>query len=304
MAMDPLNLNRLVYFAAVAECGSFTAAAERLGITKSVVSQQVSRLEAELGTTLLLRSTRRTEMTDAGRLLQAQCSVILRDVAEVFEELGRHMVEPAGLLRIAAPNDFGTAVVVPAIAAFRSQFPQCQVELVLGDQTLDLVANRIDIALRVGWLQDSSLQTRRVGSFSQVAVASEQLLDGRAVDTPDDLSKLPFVANTVLADPLSWTFSRDGCSPTEVTFEAAVCIDATPAVLAAVLAGCGFSIVPDFLVRQELQDGRLKSLVPQWKLPVGGIHVVYPPARFRPAKVTSFAKILAATMADWSRSPR
>src|SRR3954463_7030341 len=112
---QPPNLNRLAYFAAVVETGSFTAAAARLGITKAVVSQQVARLEEELGTTLLVRTTRRVEPTEAGRAFHARCVVILRESEEAFVEITRAAGSPTGTLRITAPFDYGAAVVVPAL---------------------------------------------------------------------------------------------------------------------------------------------------------------------------------------------
>lgn len=113
-----MNLNRLAYFAAVVDTGSFTRAAERLRITKAVVSQQVAELERETGTTLLVRSTRRVHPTEAGRTLHARCALILCEAEVAFDELAQ-AAEPTGTLRITAPNDYGTATVVPAVTALR-----------------------------------------------------------------------------------------------------------------------------------------------------------------------------------------
>lgn len=114
-----MNLNRLAYFAAVVDTGSFTRAAERLRITKAVVSQRVAELERETGTTLLVRSTRRVHPTEAGRTLHARCALILREAEVAFDELAQAAAEPTGTLRITAPNDYGTATVVPAVTALR-----------------------------------------------------------------------------------------------------------------------------------------------------------------------------------------
>jgi DNA-binding transcriptional LysR family regulator len=288
-----MNLNRLAYFAAVVDSGSFTRAAERLGITKAVVSQQVAQLERELRTTLLVRSTRRVHPTEAGRMFHARCVMILREAEDAFDELAQAAVAPTGTLRITAPNDYGTSTVVPVVTAFTAQYPACRVELTLSDETLDLVSGKIDMAIRVGWLTDSSLQARRIGSFRQLLVGSPQIADDIAAATgPDDLAKLPFIANMALREPLLWQFSRGDLDRRAVHMEATIAIDTTPAVLAAVRMGGGLSVLPDFEVADDLAAGRLIHVLPEWRLPSGGIYTVYPAARFRPPKVTAFVAML------------
>ncbi len=291
-----MNLNRLIYFAAVVDTGSFTRAAERLGITKAVVSQQVAQLEQDLRTSLLVRTTRRVHPTEAGRMFHARCVRILRDAEEAFDELAQAATEPTGTLRITAPNDYGTNVVVPAITAFTTRFPACRVELTLRDETVDLVSGEVDLAIRVGWLVDSSLQARKIGSFQQFLLGAPALVDQLAtVRDPEDLATLPFVANRALGEPLHWHFSRDDLDERAVRMQAKIAIDSTPGVLAAVRAGGGLSVLPDFLVTDDLASGRLKRVLPQWQLPSGGIYTVYPAARFRPPKVSAFVEMLVAS---------
>ncbi|WP_160000394.1 LysR family transcriptional regulator [Roseomonas sp. 18066] len=288
-----MNLNRLAYFAAVADTGSFTRAAERLRISKAVVSQQVAELEREIGTTLLVRTTRRVQLTEAGRMFHARCSLILREAEDAFGELAQVTAEPTGTLRITAPNDYGIVALVPVVTEFSARYPKCRVELVLHDQTLDLLTGEIDLAIRVGWLEDSSLQARRIGSFRQVLVGGLALAERiAAMRQPEDLASLPFVANMALKEPLLWQFSRSEQDRRTVRMQASIAIDTTPAVLAAVRIGGGLSVLPDFLVRDLLAAGHLLQVLPAWQLPAGGIHAVYPAARFRPAKVTAFLSML------------
>jgi DNA-binding transcriptional LysR family regulator len=290
---DTANLNRLAYFAAVVDTGSFTRAAERLGITKAVVSQQVARLEKELGTTLLIRTTRRVHATEAGQLFYARCLLILREAADAIDEVAEATAEPKGTLRLTAPYDYGTSVIVPVVTAFSARFPACRVELMLSDQRLDLASGKLDLAVRVGWLKDSNLHARRIGTFRQL------LVGGRAFEreittavTPEDVATLPFVANTALADPLHWRFARRNSQERTIHARASISIDSTPAVLGAVLAGAGLSVLPDFLVAEHITSGRLTVALPEWRLPSGGIYAVYPPSRFRPPKVTAFVDML------------
>ena len=288
-----MNLNRLAYFAAVVDTGSFTRAAERLGITKAVVSQQVAQLERDLQTSLLVRTTRRVNPTEAGRLFHARCVMILREAEDAFDELAQAAAAPVGLLRITAPNDYGTAVVAPVTAAFTARYSACRVELTLADETVDLASGQIDLAIRVGWLADSSLQARKIGSFEQFLVGAPSVANRMAAIThPDDIASWPFIANMALREPLLWQFSRGDLDRRAVRMQASIAIDTTPGVLAAVRVGGGLSVLPDFLVAGDLASGRLIHLLPEWRLPSGGIYTVYPAARFRPPKVTAFVDML------------
>ncbi|RWX14739.1 LysR family transcriptional regulator [Rhizobium hidalgonense] len=290
--MEAINLNRLAYFAAVVDTASFTRAADRLGITKTVVSQQVARLEAELETSLLIRTTRRVEPTEAGRMLYARCVMILREAEDAVDELSEARAEPMGVLRIASPNDYGASMIAPLAAGFARRFPACTVDLVLSDARADLVADHIDVSIRVGWLDDSSLQARRIGTFRQLLVASASQFGTIAAKEPEDLAALPFIANGALREPLLWHLAKGDFDRRVVRMRQALSINTTPAVLAATLAGGGLSVLPDFQVADHLGSGRLVEVLPGWTLPSGGIHAVYPAARFRPPKVTAFVSML------------
>jgi DNA-binding transcriptional LysR family regulator len=295
--IEAMNLNRLAYFAAVVDTGSFTRAAERLGITKAVVSHQVAQLERDLGTSLLVRTTRRVHPTEAGMMFHARCVMILREAEDAFDELAQAAIEPTGTLRITAPNDYGTTVVAPVVAAFAARYPACRVEQTLSDQTMDLTSGRIDMAVRVGWLADSSLQARKIGVFQQLLVAAPAFADRiAAVRDPDDIASLPFVANMALREPLLWQFSRGDLDRRAVRLQARIGIDTTPGVLEVVRAGGGLSVLPNFLAADELASGQLIHVLPEWSLPSGGIYTVYPAARFRPRKVTAFVEMLIAAV--------
>jgi DNA-binding transcriptional LysR family regulator len=292
--LEAINLNRLAYFVAVVDAGSFTRAAERLGITKTVVSQQVARLEADLRTSLLLRTTRRVEPTEAGRLLHARAVIILRDAEDAFGQVAEVTASPIGTLRVAAPNDFGTSMIAPLVATFCRTYPACTVDLVLSDARIDLITHHIDVSIRVGWLDDSSQQARRIGTFRQLLVAAPDFARTITAKVPEDLAPQPFIANGALREPLVLQFSRADVDRRTIRMRPAMTINTTPAVLAATIAGGGLSVLPDFLVGESLESGALVELLPDWSLPSGGIHVVYPAARFRPPKVTAFVDLLSA----------
>ena len=291
-----LELNRLHYFAAVVDTGAFTRAAERLGVTKAVVSQQVARLEEELGVTLLLRTTRKLALTEAGRKLHTRCAAILRESAEALVELTEGAEEPSGMLRITAPVDYGLAVVMPVVANFAQTHPRCSVQVSLTDRIVDV--QTVDLAVRVGWPRDSSHIARRIGVMDQYLVCSRELAgELRRVREPQALAALPFVANLSLADPTVWHFVHPRRGRRTARVQAQITVDATTAVHAAVLAGGGVSVLPDYVVAADLGAGRLVRLLPEWKLRSGGIYVLVPAARFRPAKISRFLELLSRAAA-------
>lgn len=301
---DLLNLNRLIYFTTVLEAGSFTAAGDRLGVAKAVVSHQVGMLERELGVTLLTRTTRRLHATEEGLLFYQRCTDILREAESAYAEVSQHTAEPSGVLTLTAPLDYGSAVLAPTIADYLARYPHMRVDVVFDDQISDMVAERLDLSIRVGWLADSSHPARRLGSFRQLLVGTPGLarrLGAKAM--PADVEKLPWVANGALKNALRWTFSRDG-SPVTIEANSVVRTDKTPAAYACTLAGIGVGIFPDFLVEPDVRAGKLVHLLPQWSLPEGGIHAVFPVARFRPAKVRIFLDMLIAAERNRSRESR
>lgn len=290
---DLSNLRRLVYFAAVVETGSFTAAADRLGITKAVVSQQVARLEKEFRTSLLIRTTRKVQATEAGLAFYDRCARILREAEEAFGELAEIAQEPSGTLKLTAPLDYGIGVVVPAIAAFNARYPSCKVDAVLSDQKLDVMSGDVELAIRVGWLTEQNLQARKIGSFQQILIASPKLRSQfKALKSPQEITRLSFIANTALRNYSDWHFSLNEIEAQHVRVQPSIFLDTTLAVKQAVLEGVGISIVPDYAIADELSTGKLIRLFPEWTLPSGDIYAVFPTARFRPAKVKAFVEIL------------
>jgi DNA-binding transcriptional LysR family regulator len=298
------NLNRLAYFAAVVETGSFTAAADRLGITKAAVSQQVVRLERDVRTTLLTRTTRKVLPTEAGKAFYQRCALILREAGDAFDELSETAEAPAGTLRLTAPLDYGISALVPAIAAFTQRYPQCKVDAVFSDQSLDLMSGQVELAIRVGWLTEQHLQARQIGTFRQRLVAPPSWRERVArLAGPDDIAALPFVANTALRDHSNWRFSRDGFERRQVHVNPSIFLNATLAVCEAVREGVGLSVLPDYAIENDLAHGRLIQVLPEWDLPSGGIHAVFPAARFRPAKVRAFVDVLVARVTPPGQGP-
>lgn len=202
--LNHLNLNHLYAFVAVAEHNSFTAAAEALGLSKSLLSEQLRRLEADLGIQLLTRTTRRMTLTDRGELLFGVAQRMLGELDGALSDVRDLQGEPSGRLRITAPQDFVKWHISSVSAAFIRQFPKVQVEMLADDQFSDLVGQRIDLAVRIGWPRDSGLHASKLCDFQQVAVATPGYLAGLPpVLQPHDLARCEWIGHTRLSTP--WT---------------------------------------------------------------------------------------------------
>ena len=297
-----VNLNRLAAYAAVVESGSFTAAAEKLGLTKAMVSQHVSRLERELGVSLLMRTTRKVTPTDTGAEFYADCAKVLQELEAAVTRVGDASAVPSGTLRLTAAEDYGTAVVVPVITAFLNEYPDMKVELFTTDEVVDLVAGRFDLAIRTGWLRDSSLRATRLTSFEQVVAAAPAYLKKYGTPKrPEDLAKHRWIAITLLRSPLRWSFTSRTGSTRSVQVRAAGSTNSTASLRAFMVSGAGISILPDYMLDADIRAGRLVRLLPNWSLPTGGVHAVYSNTRYTSAKVRAFVDFLRTHLAKAGR---
>lgn len=278
------NLNRLAYFVAVVEEGTITAAADRLGLSKAVVSKQLQLLEEDLGVALLLRNTRHMRTTEVGLAFYEKSKNVLIQADDAFNTVLEHGQIPTGKIRVTAPVDFGVTFVSPLIAQFQEHHPRVSIELVLSDKQLDIVEQRYDIAFRVGWLEDSSNLARKLKSFHEIVVCSTETAKQFDINIPTDLAILPFVANQAIGNKKKWTFNRANTKHT-VEMQIALSSNVTLALRSSVMNGGFFTILPDILVTNELASGELIQLLPDWKLPEGGVYLVSPPNRLRTSAV-------------------
>lgn len=270
-------------------------------MAKAVVSHQIGRLEQELGATLMRRTTRRVTPTEEGRLFYDRAMIILREAEAAYGEISHGAIEPKGMLRLTAPLDYGTKIVAPVMAAYLRTYPHMRVEAIFDDAVSNLVDEQIDLGIRVGWLADSSNQARRLGTIQQVVVANPTFAARLPPDvTPRQARSLAWVGNAQLRGIGQWLFSREGETVLTELNPVIMC-DKSPAALACVLAGIGLGVFPDYSVGDDIAEGRLVPVFADWTLPAGGIHAVFPPARFRPAKVRAFVELLAAAEKKRSR---
>jgi DNA-binding transcriptional LysR family regulator len=280
-----LNLNRLVVFAAVVEAGSLTGAAKRLGLTKTVVSSHLKKLEEELGVALIGRTTRRMRLTDIGKELHERTQGPLVELMAGAAAARDRARAPRGSVRVTAPIDYGSEILAPLLVRIQQENPGLVIDLILDDHPLDFIAEGIDIAIRIGWvLQDSSYRTVRLGAFKTWVVApASWASSASSIKTPTDLLGRPFIAGSMLKSPARWEFgSAEGIHTAQI-FDVTMFANTNVAVRAAVESGGGFTILPDFAVRSRLESGSLIRLLDNWSLPSGDIQAIMPAARHQSA---------------------
>ncbi len=292
--LNTVNLNRLITFVAVVEAGSLTAAAERLGLAKSMVSKHMQLLEAEIGVSLLLRSTRKLSLTEPGRAFYEASRQLLRSAEQAIEQARTGRDSPQGTLRVAAPIDYGAMVVAPVLARLRARHPALHIELVCADHVIDLIAEGIDVTVRLGKLADSGHMAARVGPLRRWLVASPDFVARHGLPAhPEQLEALPFIALSVLPRPNLFTLDDGAGQVRETRMRNTVFSTNTAyASRAAALAGVGALRATTFLTREDVDAGRLVRLLPAWSQAESDIHAVFPASPHVPRKVRVFIDAL------------
>lgn len=285
-----INLQRTAMFVAVADTGSFTAAAEAMGLTKAVVSFNIRQLEDELGVTLLLCSTRRLTLTEAGRLFHQRSVALLKDAERLKDDVRANHAGLTGELRITTTPEYGSQVVVPLLAEFSQQHPDLRVRHVSSSLHADLISERFDVAIRLGTLADSRYHAALITQFTIFPVATPGWLRNHPVESLEQLAKADWIIHERLASPLRWQVN-DACgepATLEIKKAPRLFADSAQALMAFALAGCGVALLPEWLVRHALDDGKLVSVLPEYTFARQGIYAVYPDAPHVPAKVRTF----------------
>lgn len=291
-----MDLKELRTFLAVADAGSVSAAALRLGISKSLVSRRLHRLEAELGVQLLARSTRGTSLTEPGgsfRDYAARASVEI----EMGEEAVRHENELRGRLRIAVPLCDDAVRFTPVIADMADSYPELQIEVIYGDRAVDLIAEGLDCAIKVGTLRDSSLIARRVGLIHYQLVASPHYL--ARYGTPESLQEL--YGHKALIGCHPWQFRQ---SEKIITFqpEGRFKADNSNALAYAAAAGLGVAYLPEYVTSKYVESGALVHIMTHFPLLEGGVYVLRPTSPHPVQKVRVFSDLLAKSFDQKNRA--
>ena len=293
------QLKRMAVFAEVVAAGSLTAAARRLGMTPSAVSQHLRQLEQALGLALLHRSTRRLTLTEAGERYHAGCAAMVGAAREAEQALVRLRDEPEGELRLAAPVGFGS-LLASALAPLRG-YPRLSLRLLLDDKLIDLIAERVDIAVRVGEMADSSLVARKLGSTARQLCASPAYLAERGWPaTPQDLLRHDWLGSKPNSSNSADMLELLGPSGERETLrlEGRVQVSQVTALHALAVAGWGISMGVSEDDRKALAEGRLLPVLPGWRMEDMPVYAVTPRRGEQPAKVRYTLELLAAWFGD------
>ena len=289
------TLRDIEVFVQVVDSGSFTAAAARLELSKSVISKYVSRLEDTLGARLLNRTTRKLSLTEVGQAFYHRTRIALQDIDDARTEVSSLQAEPRGVLRLNAPLSFGILQIAPRLADFYRQHPEVQVDLNLDDRKLDVIEEGFDLSVRISDLPDSSLIARRLCRCRHAIVASPNYLNEMGKPkTPSDLLKHRILTYRYQESSLNWHFLRGDKSTEHVQIDGHTRINNSLAIREAVLSGLGIARMPTFAIGEDIKNGKLISLFGNYEIPEVSIFLIYPQRRHLSPKIRAFVEYMAS----------
>jgi len=292
------DFNAAALFVAVAEHGSFSEASRRLGVPLSTLSRRISELERALGTRLLERSSRHLRLTDLGHVYLDHCKRAIEAFDLGEQEIGERHSEVVGTLKLSGPPNVAEVLILPLVLKFREAYPKARVRLFVTDRRVGLVEDGVDVAFRVGELEDSALVSRRLMTYRHVLVAAPAYLRRRsAPNSPADLADHEIVAFARWHEAPVWTLQgSDG----QISIEppAAIAANDYSTVVDAAYRGHGIAKLPSILCRHALDTGDLVEILPGWRFPQVDLSVVYPSRRQLPRLVRLFIDFAVAEIGE------
>ncbi len=285
-----LDLNDVAVFVQVVRCGSFAEAARRLGVPPNTLSRRMAQLEAQLGARLMQRSTRKLSLSSAGQDFHDRCASAVDGLIDAGQALMTSQQAPSGLVRVAAPADFFDFFLMDWLAEFLDDHPLVRVEFVLSDSRSDLIAERIDVAIRGGILEDSSLLARKVlDAGKDVLVASPGYIAARgAPQTLQDLLAHDCLAFAHPSGRVTWRLTGPQGEDAEVQVAGRLTGNTAQVLRKAALAGLGIALLPAAMTSRELRAGWLVPVLGQFHRQGHGVHLVYASRRHLPPAVSAF----------------
>jgi len=301
--MEQYEPNDLLIFARVADAGSFSRAAERLGLPKSTVSRRISLLEEQLGERLMVRTTRRLALTEFGQQLLEHARQVAAEVDAVKALSEFRQLRPTGRLRVSMPSDFATLLLTDMLAAFMALHPAVSLELDLSPRRVDLLGESFDLAVRMGELPDDALlAARRIAVFSSGLYAAPSYLAERGVPAaPEDLAQHD--ALRLLrpnGEAATWTLTC-GDRRWESLPAGRLAANAPDLLINLARAGAGIAAAPDYFAAPSVRRGELRRVLPDWCMPSHIAWAVFPGRRLMPAKTRAFIDMLETTLAETNR---
>jgi len=269
------HLDKIHTFFAIVDSGSFTRAASNLGLSRAMVSLHIKHLEQALGVTLLVRNTRNLSLTEHGRLFYQDFKRIFSDIDRAVDRVTTEHHSLSGELRITSTWEFGQCYLVPLVSEFCQQHPLIRLSYSVGASLDDLVSNKLDVAIRLGTLRDSSLKSRKLADYSILLVAAPSLLNAHRPQQLADIATVPWIHNSNLAHPGRWTFHSEENRRAELKSEAAYTANSAQIVRQMAIQGMGVAVLPEWLIQEDIATGKLMHLFGSWSLPRQPVSAVF-----------------------------
>jgi len=287
-------------FVRVMDAGSLSAAADRMDVAKSAVSRRLTDLEAHLGVQLLYRTTRQISLTDAGALYLDQCRRILSHVEEAEQSVSGAQSELKGRLKVAAPLSSGTLHLAHIINGFLALYPNIDFDLDLNDRFVNLVEEGLDLAIRVGRLEDSTLIARRLATIRLVVVASPAYVQQHGEpESPADLIHHQSLVYSNVPDSAQWRFADDTLfKSNQLRMPVRMRANNGEFLMHGLRAGMGIAVMPTFICYRELESGELIRLLPDYPLAEDALYALYPAQRYLPRRARVFIDTLVQSFGD------
>ncbi|SQH14515.1 LysR family transcriptional regulator [Providencia heimbachae] len=290
------NLKQIMSFLQVVDSGSFTKAADILGMSRSMISIDIKQLETQLNISLLTRNTRNIALTEVGKYFYDDFKRIQLQIEEAFERSQNLGTSVTGLLRFSSTNEFGQRFILPLLPEFCRLYPKLRVQYSFNSSLDDLVTEKLDMAIRLGNLKNSSLKTRKVGEYPIYLVATPQFVDTYPIENVADLADVPWITHSLLnwQDTQYLLQNSKGEKIPLPAIKSQYDSNSAAVIHQMVLASLGVAICPAWLVNDDIKQKRLIRLLPEFKLPTQNIQLLYPNTVALPAKTRAFIDFLVS----------
>ena len=283
------TLDGLKTVVAVVETNSFTAASDRLGISKALVSKYVGEVEQQLGIRLFNRTTRQLALTDSGRRYYEQAITLLEQFTAMVDNVTGEQTTPRGLLRVSAPVTFGEMKLAPLLPKFIALYPELTIELILTNGAIDMLEEGIDVRLRIGGVDDSNMIARHLTNFPLVLSASHNYVQQHGLPTtPEQLSEHQCIIDSNFRIGKQWPFISPTGQAQSINVRSALAVNSPQAVREIAIADGGIAMTPNFIVEDALSDGRLLRVLPEYTTLEFGLFAIYPHRKYVAKKVRCF----------------
>lgn len=293
------TLDGLKTVVAVVETGSFTAASERLGISKALVSKYVGEVEKQLSARLFNRTTRRLALTDTGKRYYQQSVILLEQYNALVDNVTGEQSKPRGLLKISAPVAFGEMKLSPLLSKFLTLYPDLKVELVLKNNAVDMIEEGIDVRLRIGGIEDSNMIARHLKTFPLTLCASPKYIQQNGLPkTPAQIAKHNCIIDSNFRIGNQWPFISPEGDASTIDVTSTLSVNSPQAVREMAIAGGGIAMTPAFIVEDAINDGKLTLILPAYTTLEFGLYAIYPHRKYVAKKVRCFIDFILAEFSE------